>query len=70
MNYSVSTEAPVVVTVYNMLGEVVESHSPATTGPGKYSEQFDAANWANGVYTVTISCNGTVSSVRMVVSHQ
>lgn len=70
LNYSLNNESATVITVYNMLGEVVESRTPLTTGQGAYTEQFDVSSWSNGVYTVTITNNGHVSSARVVVSHQ
>ena len=70
LNYTLNNESETMITVYNMLGEVVESRTPLTTGQGAYTEQFDVSSWSNGVYTITITNNGHVSSARLVVSHQ
>lgn len=67
--YTVEEQNPVTITVYNMLGEIVESRQPLANGNGTFTENLDASNWANGIYTVTISCNGQVSSGRIVVAH-
>lgn len=70
ISYTVSQENPVTITVYNMLGETVEMIQPLNNGNGTFTETIDASSWANGIYTVSINCNGQVSSGRIVVSHQ
>lgn len=70
LNYTLTSEGPVVITVYTALGEAVEVRQPSAAGSGSFTEHFDASQWANGFYTVTIRSNEGVSSARMIVSHQ
>ncbi len=69
VSYTASSEAVVVINVYNTLGDVVTTRSIGNKPAGDYTERFDVTNWNNGIYLVEVVTGETKSVSRIVVKH-
>lgn len=54
ITYSIAEQSSVILQVYNVLGEIMETLVNENQESGYHSVRFDASNYENGVYFLTI----------------
>jgi len=67
IQYQIVEEAFVSLTIYNLLGEVIEVLVSGTQSAGIHRIRFDGHNLPSGVYVYTLQVNGVILSNRMMV---
>jgi len=67
INYALSAQANVNVTLINMVGQTVKTQHVANTTNGKVT--FNVSELAAGVYFYTVEANGERTTNRVVVAH-
>ena len=66
--YEIPTSSNVIITISNILGEVVFENQLGIKEPGIYSFDFDGSNISSGVYFYQLeSSNGTVIKNKMML---
>ncbi|OQY69625.1 MAG: hypothetical protein B6D45_12525 [Ignavibacteriales bacterium UTCHB3] len=73
INFSLATDAKVVLSVYNVLGQEVATLVNGTLGAGMHSVNFDASMLNSGLYIAKINASGVngqsfVSSIKMMLN--
>jgi hypothetical protein len=66
--YTLSEASDVNVTVVSVTGEVVYNNNLGTVAAGKYTENINATDLANGVYFYTLTVNGKEITKKLVIS--
>ncbi|MBC7862927.1 MAG: T9SS type A sorting domain-containing protein, partial [Bacteroidia bacterium] len=67
LNFTLKNNTPVVINVYNMLGEVVYTQNMGTLQAGMNKVNFSAANFAGGMYNVVITAGSSNTSTKFFV---
>jgi hypothetical protein len=67
IKFDVAKEGPVMLTVYNMLGEQVATLANGRYTPGSYSVNFDASVLASGIYMYRLRVGGYTQTKSMVL---
>lgn len=67
INYSISNSGPVIMTVFNSLGQKVKTLVNEFRSPGKYSVVFNAENLSSGVYYCRIKTADYQDSIKMIL---
>ncbi len=67
INFSVGKASNVKLTVYNLLGQKVATLLDNRMDPGTYAVQFDARNFASGVYFYRLQAGDFTSSKKMLL---
>jgi Secretion system C-terminal sorting domain len=70
ITFDTHSAEPATINVYNIMGEIVFTQQITYSSHGAGNAQINTDEWANGMYTVSIVCNGHTTSSRLVVSHQ
>ena len=65
--YSIPTSSNVIVTVYNMLGELIKTLVNENQEAGIYKVNFDAGSLSNGVYFYKIQAGNFASTKKMLL---
>jgi hypothetical protein len=65
IKFSISKEAQVDISVYNILGEKVRELKNEMIKPGYYEVEFNASNLASGVYLYRIKAGDFIESKKM-----
>lgn len=68
VNFSVNESANVDMSVISVTGDVVYNNNFGTIAAGKYSENINVSELANGVYFYTLTVNGNVTTKKLVIS--
>lgn len=61
-NYTIPEEARVKISIYNLMGELVEEIINQSLQPGSYEAVWDASNVTSGVYVYVLEAGSVVSS--------
>ena len=67
INYQIAAPGHVTLTVYNALGQKVQTLVNEKRTPGSYSATFNASGLASGIYYYTLKSGKSVSTQRMVL---
>ena len=67
INYSISKEGPVMLKIYNSLGEEVTTLVDEVKQIGNYSVIFDAKNYSSGVYFYRLQSGTFVQTRKMIL---
>ena len=67
ITYSIPTSSNVIVTVYNMLGELMKTLVNENQEAGYYKINFDAGSLSNGVYFYKIQAGNFASTKKMLL---
>ncbi len=67
INYSIPKTGNVKLAVYNLLGQQIVILVNETQSIGEYSVQFDASNFASGIYFYRIETRDFIASKRMLL---
>lgn len=67
ISFKVAETGPVELTVYNVLGELVETLESRVMTPGNYDAGFDASGLATGIYFYTLASRAFSQTRKMVV---
>ena len=67
ITYSIPTSSNVIVTVYNMLGELIKTLVNENQEAGIYKVNFDAGSLSNGVYFYKIQAGNFASTKKMLL---
>ncbi|NEM98042.1 S8/S53 family peptidase [Pontibacter burrus] len=68
ITYSVTTEGPVSVEVFDVMGRKVQTLLQETQKAGRHALEFDGSNLPGGTYLYRITADGKTSSNRMVIT--
>lgn len=69
LGLSLNEEGNVRIDVYNSLGELVYSETKQNLAAGQHRIELNAGNWANGLYSVTVSTAGGTTMRKLTVQH-
>jgi hypothetical protein len=64
--YSLKTYSTVSITIYDILGKVMERTTDGSKGPGNYSIGVDASSWPIGKYYYEIQVNGASKTKSLI----
>lgn len=53
-NYSISEESEIKITIYNMMGQLVETIQSANHNPGYYFANWDGSQYPSGIYLINL----------------
>jgi hypothetical protein len=67
IKFAVPKESIVNLSVYNVLGELVQSLANDLMKPGNYQYEFDASNLASGVYLYRLTAGSYIETKKMVI---
>jgi hypothetical protein len=67
IRFSVDRESDVSLTVYNLLGEEVETLVSQRLAPGTYSARWDASSRASGVYMYRLRAGGSTATKALLL---
>jgi len=67
IKYSVLKDGNVTLTIYNLLGQVLETLSNGFQKAGVYEAYFNGENYASGVYIYKLTTNGFTTSKKMLL---
>jgi hypothetical protein len=67
INYSLKKQTPVLISVFDITGQFVQSLINATQPAGKYSIQFDGSNLSSGIYFYKIQTEEFTAQKKMVL---
>jgi hypothetical protein len=70
ITYSVSQESNVSVSVVSVTGKVVYSNNVGNVAAGKYNENINSSEFANGVYFYTLTVNGEETTKKLIISNK
>ena len=68
MEYSIVKGGFVDLTIYDILGRVVEKIIDMQQKPGTYKIQYDASKLSSGIYFYTLSANEYTQTRKMIVT--
>ena len=67
INFDIIKSGVVKITVYDLLGREVETLVNQDMSPGRYKLDFNAANYASGMYLYKITTNDFVDVKKMLI---
>ena len=67
INYSLSEEGLVSITIYDISGRIVDELVSENKNPGSYDVIWNANNHATGVYFVKLSVNGFTETNKLML---
>lgn len=67
VTYCLPTEGSVTLTVYNTMGNVMETLVNGRQDAGLHQVELDSSQWASGVYYCRLTCGSQVRVIKMVV---
>jgi hypothetical protein len=67
IRYSVPVATPVVLKIYNMIGQEVSTLVNSEHKPGNYDVKFDAGRFASGIYIYRIQAGSFVETKKMML---
>ncbi|KAB2909926.1 MAG: VWA domain-containing protein [Ignavibacteriales bacterium] len=67
IKYSVPTRAMVKITVYDMLGRIIEVLTDEEKEPGTYSIQWNASKFSSGMYILTVEYAGKIYTQKLLL---
>jgi hypothetical protein len=67
LSYSLPQAGMVTLSVYNMLGQKVQTLVNQTVGAGNHTVSFDASNLSNGMYVYRLEASGQVLTRKMLL---
>lgn len=67
VNYNLSAESPVTITIYDVTGKVVSAESKGSQAAGRHFSVINTAAMANGFYTVSVQTNAGRSTSKLIV---
>lgn len=68
ITYSVTTEGPVSVEIFDVMGRKVQTLIQETQKAGRHALEFDGSNLPSGTYLYRITADGKTSSNRMIIT--
>jgi hypothetical protein len=67
ISFELKISGNVVLTVYNMLGEIIETLINSNLSAGKHNVNFDAAELSSGIYLYRLSVNNSSSVIKKMI---
>jgi len=67
LNYNLSVESPVTITIYDIAGKVVSTEAKGTQAAGHHFTVINTAAMANGFYTIAVQTNNGRSTSKLIV---
>lgn len=67
ISFELKNSGNVVLTVYNVLGEIIETLINSNLNAGLYNINFDAANLSSGIYLYRLSVNNSFSAIKKMI---
>ena len=69
LTFNLTESSEITIEVFDALGNKVESTNKGNLGAGSYTHEINTANYANGVYLVSVTSGETVITRRITVAH-
>ncbi len=68
LGYTLATDSKIDVSLFNMMGEKVETlYNNANQSKGSYIYRFNTQNLVSGVYTIVVTTNNTMKTIKIAV---